>query len=79
MRWHVADRAAKEAKAKAPVLDQVDVVLAEDGKSVALYGYTSDDQCFTQSFAALPMAIDEENIIDDEWRAAADPTKWVRL
>lgn len=59
----------------APAFEQVDVVLAEDQKTVLLYGYEADETMWLQSFA-LPMSIDENNLNEKEWRAAARPDGW---
>ncbi|RWF41846.1 MAG: hypothetical protein EOS65_10915 [Mesorhizobium sp.] len=59
----------------APAFSQIDVVLAEDQKTVLLYAYEADDTTWLQSFA-LPMSIDESNVNHDEWRAAANPDGW---
>ncbi|RVD72932.1 MAG: hypothetical protein E5V62_02980 [Mesorhizobium sp.] len=59
----------------APAFDQVDVVLCEDNRTIALCGYV-DDVMWMQSFDPLPMPIDEDNLNHDEWRTAARPDAW---
>lgn len=60
----------------APAFSQIDVVLAEDQKTVLFYGYEADETMWMQSFDPLPMPIDEDNLNHDEWRAAARPDGW---
>ncbi|MER8644679.1 hypothetical protein [Mesorhizobium sp. M1252] len=57
-------------------LEQIDVVLCEDRRTIWLMGYDRDDNCFMQSFDALPMPIDEENLDHQQWRAAARADAW---
>ena len=60
----------------APKLEQIDIVLAEDGRTVMAYGYETDDTLWLQSFGPLPMPIDEEKLDRQQWRAAARPDAW---
>ncbi|MFD2053778.1 hypothetical protein ACFSQT_11985 [Mesorhizobium calcicola] len=56
--------------------DQIDVCLAEDQRTIILYGYDRDDNLYMQSFDALPMPIDEANLDEQQWRAAARADAW---
>ncbi|MBZ9760321.1 hypothetical protein LB553_05455 [Mesorhizobium sp. CA8] len=57
------------------MLEQIDVVLAENGRTIVLYGYGKDDALWMQSFD-LPDPIKEENLDHQQWRAAARPEAW---
>jgi hypothetical protein len=59
-----------------PKLEQIDVVLCEDSRTVWLMGYDRDDNCFMQTAGTLPVPIDEENLDHQQWRAAARPDQW---
>jgi hypothetical protein len=58
-------------------ITQIDVILAEDGQTVLLNGWTPDDKLYIQSFA-LPARITEEafDLTRDEWRNAYRPNEW---
>ncbi|TGQ35335.1 hypothetical protein [Mesorhizobium sp. M4B.F.Ca.ET.214.01.1.1] len=58
------------------VLVQIDAQLCEDRRTVWLYGYTADDACYLQAFPPLPIEIDEENFLRDEWEDAARHGRW---
>ncbi|TGS15903.1 hypothetical protein EN852_009730 [Mesorhizobium sp. M2E.F.Ca.ET.209.01.1.1] len=60
----------------APTFEQVDVCLAEDQRTVVLYAYDCHDNCFMQSFDPLPMPIEEDSLVHQEWRLAARPRAW---
>lgn len=48
-------------------IEQIDVVLAEDCQTVLFMGYTADeDQTFVCSIT-LPMPVDPERFLPDEW------------
>ncbi|WP_018445642.1 MULTISPECIES: hypothetical protein [Rhizobium] len=50
-------------------IEQVDPVLTDDGRSVCFYGHTPDeDQTFIWSIR-LPMVIEEDAFLVEEWRA----------
>lgn len=48
--------------------DQVDAVLAEDHRTVLLYGYDRGKNVYVASIT-MPCAISEDAFIPDEWRA----------
>jgi len=53
------------------VIEQIDPELSEDGKNIVLYAWTSDpDVAFVWS-VSLPMAIEEDNLLVQEWRELA--------
>lgn len=52
-------------------VERVDPVLAEDGRTVALYLWGAGDELIGITQIELPMPIDEESFLLDEWRAAA--------
>lgn len=49
------------------VIEQVDPVLAEDGKTILFYGWTPFGEDMIASLE-LPIEIDETAFIQDEWR-----------
>ncbi|PDS74696.1 hypothetical protein [Rhizobium sp. L43] len=51
-------------------IEQVDAVLCEDGRNVAFYGHTSDDDQTFFFSVSLPMTIEEDAFEDllPEWR-----------
>jgi hypothetical protein len=60
-----------------PAIEQIDPVLAEDGKTVLLHGWCADDELYMQSFE-LPEPITEEafDLVLEEWRQAARAEAW---
>ncbi|TPK71589.1 hypothetical protein FJ527_26470 [Mesorhizobium sp. B2-4-18] len=59
-----------------PKLEQVDVVLCEDSRTVLLMGYDRDDNLFMQSAGVLPEPIDEDSLDQQQWRDAALADRW---
>ncbi|ANN59649.1 hypothetical protein A9174_24980 [Mesorhizobium loti NZP2037] len=57
-------------------VEQIDVTLCEDMRTVMLHAYDRHDKCWIQSFDPLPMPIEEKNLIEQEWRAAAQLDAW---
>ncbi|TCA38496.1 hypothetical protein E0H72_26420 [Rhizobium leguminosarum bv. viciae] len=51
-------------------VEQIDPVLSEDGKSVVFYAWTADpEDCFVWS-VNLPVVIEEDAFLVEEWREA---------
>ncbi|MBB6411103.1 hypothetical protein HNQ71_003777 [Mesorhizobium sangaii] len=49
-------------------IEQVDAVLAEDGRTVILYGHTADENVTFAASIVLPMKVDDASFLKDEWR-----------
>ncbi|WP_095087804.1 hypothetical protein [Mesorhizobium sophorae] len=59
-----------------PKLEQVDVVLCEDGCTVMLMGYDRHGGCFMQTAGVLPDPTDEDNLDRQQLRDAARADAW---
>lgn len=49
-------------------LEQTDAVLAEDGRAVVLYRYSTDESLdVSAATVVLPLAVEERNFLRSEW------------
>lgn len=61
---------------------EIDVLLCEPNNThIWIYGRTAEDIVCIQTFPPMPIAIEEQNLLREEWRALAisRPDKWERF